>query len=61
MLVNIPKGLEKEILVKGNELYSWGFTYRKVFKFLQLEYNLDLLDSHLYATYSRIPNISQIA
>lgn len=61
MLINIPRGLERAILLKGQELYSWGWTYKKVFKFLKEEYNLGYAETHLYATYSRVPNIEQIA
>ncbi|MBQ3423014.1 MAG: hypothetical protein IJH34_15470 [Romboutsia sp.] len=61
MLINIPSGLNKMILRKGQELYSWGYTYKKVCKYLQLEYNLGYAEAHLHATYSRVPNILQIA
>ena len=61
MLITIPKGLNKLILIKGQELYSWGFTYKKVATFLCEEFNLNVKDTHLYATYSRVPNVSQIA
>ena len=61
MLVNIPRGLERRILLKGQERYSWGWTYRKVFLFLKEEYNLGYAEAHLHATYSRVPNIEKIA
>ena len=61
MMITIPRGLERSILLKGQELYSWGFTYKKVSTFLREEYDLGYAEAHLYATYSRVPNISQIA
>jgi len=61
MLINIPSGLNKMILRKGQELYSWGYTYKKVCKYLQLEYNLGYAKAHIHATYSRVPNIEKIA
>ena len=50
----IPSGLKNEVLAKGRELYSWGYTYNKVCKFMQLAYNFDLQEARKYATYSRV-------
>lgn len=61
MLLNIPRGLDKVILKKGQELYSWGYTYKKVCICLREEFNLGYAEAHLHATYSRVPNISNIA